>query len=308
MEARISSYPISPDIMVLEISYEIDAYTAFAVRQFYLDILKSGNWRLIFDLSALEFLDSTGEGVLIGALKRVIARGHQKGLALIVTQERIMKNFRIHGTVKVFPIFDNITDAVAYMYADPAQVAAMPRRLADNEEVGWQWFPARIYTSSEAAGTDIEECLESLVGAFQMEIVYEFPIEHNSWFREYILRMKDSTALPTRDETLDLVRRGIEQRELDLPQAQIDVMQSQAVANLIGALDRTPTAVVQVGSMIIVKVRDTTVVRTLTQLEIAHWERNPGLFRNPEAALSELQRASDASDAAQGSQTVDMPS
>lgn len=105
--------------------------------------------------------------------------------------------------------------------------------------------------------------------------------------------MRDSTARPTRDEVLTLLQRAIEQQILEKPQAQIDMAQSQAIAGLLAALDKTPNAIVQVGSMLIIKVRDTVVVRNLTQLEIAHWERNPELFHNPERALQELQRASD---------------
>jgi hypothetical protein len=246
----------------------------------------------------VEFLDSTGEGVLIGALKRARARGHDRPFALVVPDERIKKGFRIHGTTKVFAMFDDISAAIAYMSDDPVQIDAALEHAVDSEEVGWQWFPARIYTSDTDAGMTVEECLAPLADAFGMEVVYEFPVEYGSFFREYRVRMKDSTALPTRDEMLSLMRRAAEQQTLDMPQAKIDVTQSVAVANILAALDKTPSAVVQFGSMLIVKARDTTIVRTLTQLEIAHWERNPGLFQNPETALLELQRASDSFSAA----------
>ena len=104
--------------------------------------------------------------------------------------------------------------------------------------------------------------------------------------------MKDSTALPTRDELLALMQRAIEQQARGLPMSKIDVTQSQAVADLVIALDKTPNAVVQCGSVLIVKVQGTIVVRNLTQLGGARtWERNPSLFRNPEQALQLLQRA-----------------
>ena len=50
----------------------------------------------------VEFLDSTGLGVLVGGLKRV--RAHDGSLRLVCTQERILKIFRITGLTKVFPI------------------------------------------------------------------------------------------------------------------------------------------------------------------------------------------------------------
>lgn len=60
---------------------------------------------------------------------------------------------------------------------------------------------------------------------------------------------------------------------------------------MITALDKTRNAIIQIGSVLLVKVDDRLVVRNLTQVELAHWERNPALFRDPAAALDELQRA-----------------
>ena len=53
-------------------------------------------------MEGVEFLDSTGLGVLVGGLKRV--RAHDGSLRLVCTQERILKIFRITGLTKVFPI------------------------------------------------------------------------------------------------------------------------------------------------------------------------------------------------------------
>jgi hypothetical protein len=50
--------------------------------------------------------------------------------------------------------------------------------------------------------------------------------------------------------------------------------------------------VIQVGSVLLVKMDDTIIVRHLTTREMIHWEDNPGLFKDPGAALAEFQRAS----------------
>jgi anti-sigma B factor antagonist len=47
----------------------------------------------------------------VGGLKRV--RAHDGSLALVCTQERILKIFRITGLTKVFPIHGSVADAVA---------------------------------------------------------------------------------------------------------------------------------------------------------------------------------------------------
>ena len=60
----------------------------------------TGNYHLVVDMERVEFLDSTGLGVLVGGLKRV--RAHDGSLDLVCTQERILKIFRITGLTKVF--------------------------------------------------------------------------------------------------------------------------------------------------------------------------------------------------------------
>jgi hypothetical protein len=46
-----------------------------------------------------------------------------------------------------------------------------------------------------------------------------------------------------------------------------------------------------VGSVLLVKVDETIVVRQLSSREMTHWQHNPGLFKDPATALVELQRA-----------------
>ena len=68
-----------------------------------------GKFHLLVDMEKVEFLDSTGLGVLVGGLKRV--RAHDGSLELVCTQERILKIFRITGLTKVFGIHDTIDEA-----------------------------------------------------------------------------------------------------------------------------------------------------------------------------------------------------
>ena len=96
---------------VLAVSGEVDVYTAPALRDRIADLLDSGQHQLVIDLGGVEFLDSTGLGVLVGGLKRV--RAHDGSLRLVCTQERILKIFRITGLTKVFPIHASVAEAVS---------------------------------------------------------------------------------------------------------------------------------------------------------------------------------------------------
>jgi anti-sigma B factor antagonist len=97
--------------MVIAVGGEIDVYTAPKLRDRLVELINSGHYHLIINLEGVDFLDSTGLGVLVGALKRV--RAHQGSLRLVCTQERLLKIFRITGLAKVFPIYASVEEAAA---------------------------------------------------------------------------------------------------------------------------------------------------------------------------------------------------
>jgi anti-sigma B factor antagonist len=99
------------DRTVVVVGGEIDVYTAPKLREQLIDLVSSGQYHLVVDMEGVEFLDSTGLGVLVGGLKRV--RAHEGSLRLVCTQERILKIFRITGLTKVFPIHSSVEEAVA---------------------------------------------------------------------------------------------------------------------------------------------------------------------------------------------------
>lgn len=96
---------------VLEVGGEIDVYTAPQLRERLVTLVEDGARHVIVDLSRVEFLDSTGLGVLVGALKRL--RGVNGDLALVCAQERLLKIFRITGLDRVFTIRESVEVAMS---------------------------------------------------------------------------------------------------------------------------------------------------------------------------------------------------
>jgi anti-sigma B factor antagonist len=96
---------------IVAVGGEIDVYTAPRLRDKITELVGDGIYDLIIDMEGVEFLDSTGLGVLVGGLKKV--RAHDGSLQLICTQERLLKIFRITGLAKVFTIHDSAAAAVA---------------------------------------------------------------------------------------------------------------------------------------------------------------------------------------------------
>ena len=97
-------------VAILRLDGEVDVYTAPKLKSRLIDLVDQGKFKIVVDLEKVDFMDSSGLGVLVGGLKRV--RSHEGAIALICSQENILKIFRITGLVKVFPIFDNENQAV----------------------------------------------------------------------------------------------------------------------------------------------------------------------------------------------------
>ena len=95
---------------VVAVKGEVDVYTAPRLREKLVELVSQGHLKIVVNLEDVDFLDSTGLGVLVGALKRL--RSHGGELSLVCTQQRILKVFEITGLTKVFAIYDSVDDAV----------------------------------------------------------------------------------------------------------------------------------------------------------------------------------------------------
>lgn len=113
-EFRLDTTGPVGDCAVLRVTGEVDSYTAPALRERIRELAASGAVHLIADLSQVDFLDSTGLGVLVGGLKRL--REDCGSLALVITTPRILRVFQITGLTKAFATWSSVTDAIT---ADP---------------------------------------------------------------------------------------------------------------------------------------------------------------------------------------------
>ena len=95
---------------VIAVTGEVDLFTAPELKERLVELIDSGQRQIIIDLSETTFLDSTGLGVLIGALKRLRA---SDGELVIVNQEAsIAKTFEITGLDQIFTIRPTLADAL----------------------------------------------------------------------------------------------------------------------------------------------------------------------------------------------------
>ncbi|MFC6018632.1 STAS domain-containing protein [Plantactinospora solaniradicis] len=96
---------------VLEVGGEVDVYTAPRLRERLVELIDGGARRIIVDLGRVDFLDSTGLGVLVGALKRL--RPVNGSFGLICDKEPLLKIFRITALDQVFPIYATLDAAIS---------------------------------------------------------------------------------------------------------------------------------------------------------------------------------------------------
>ncbi len=110
MDLKLSHYT-KDGVEVVDVEGELDICTAPRLRALLTDLADKDSCQLIINMDRVEYLDSTGLGVLVGGAKRVRAR--DGSLDLACPRERILKIFQITGMTKVFGIHQTVDQAIA---------------------------------------------------------------------------------------------------------------------------------------------------------------------------------------------------
>lgn len=112
MNFHIHDQSIDEHTHVIELGGEVDLYTAPELKELLLSKIKEeGKTHIVVDLSQTTFIDSTTLGVLISGVRQLRKVGG--ALALVCSDENIVKIFEITGLDKVFPICKTREEALA---------------------------------------------------------------------------------------------------------------------------------------------------------------------------------------------------
>ena len=136
----------------LEIEGEVDVYTSPQLKQDIVKLAEGGVKHVVINLSKVEYLDSTGLGVLIGGLKRL--RESDGNLVLVGPGMRILRIFEITGLDKIFEI-----------YAPQALTITVSDSVSADTDAGPQSEEAKLLAE---VGVDQEG-----LGALLMEILVD---------------------------------------------------------------------------------------------------------------------------------------
>ena len=107
----IKCYLEDKTLLVEILSTELDHHIAREVREEIDKILmKKQISYIIFDFQYVNFMDSSGIGVIIGRYKKIVNHGGK--VSVINMNTRVKKLFNLSGMTKIVSIYDTFEDAI----------------------------------------------------------------------------------------------------------------------------------------------------------------------------------------------------
>ncbi len=107
---------------VVRVGGELDYETVPQLDRYAGDLIEQGRDHLVVDLDAVDFMDSSGLGVLVKLCKRL--RACQGRLHVVTADPATVRLFRITGLGHVIPIYSSVAGAVDNGYEYPSGEAS----------------------------------------------------------------------------------------------------------------------------------------------------------------------------------------
>jgi anti-sigma B factor antagonist len=95
---------------VARVSGDLDLTTAPRLRERVVQLVVNGQPRVVLDLQAVDFVDSTGLGVIVGLLKRT--RGQGGDLRLVSTRTALQKVLELTALEHALPLAATVEEAL----------------------------------------------------------------------------------------------------------------------------------------------------------------------------------------------------
>jgi anti-sigma B factor antagonist len=107
---KISTSPAENEVTLVEVTGDVDGYTAPSLNKALNDVLTKGHSRLLLDASQIEFLSSAGLRVLTSAQREARRLGGE--VRLFGLSARVRKVFEMSGLVDLFYVADTREQAM----------------------------------------------------------------------------------------------------------------------------------------------------------------------------------------------------
>jgi stage II sporulation protein AA (anti-sigma F factor antagonist) len=100
--------------LIIKIMEDMDHHSAQYLRQkIDFEIVKATVKNIIFDFSNVNFMDSSGIGVVVGRYKNIQKLNGKA--AIVNANPKIMQIFEMSGVLKIIPAYSNLDKAISGM-------------------------------------------------------------------------------------------------------------------------------------------------------------------------------------------------
>ncbi len=96
---------------VVRVNGDVDMTTAPRLREQVIRVVVDGQAHVILDLDRVDFIDSTGLGVVVGLLKRTRSQGGD--LRLVSTRSSLRKVLELTALDQALPMMESVAAAIA---------------------------------------------------------------------------------------------------------------------------------------------------------------------------------------------------
>ena len=115
MDFGLRDEPVDEKTHLVKPAGEIDALTAPQLGSTLLGLADDGKTGVVVDLSRVTFIDSTGIGVILNALRALATRSGR--LVLVCPTERMLRPFEVTGLTDRLSIVRSVEDALGSLAA-----------------------------------------------------------------------------------------------------------------------------------------------------------------------------------------------
>lgn len=106
---EVTRTQLGPGIWLICVEGQVDLYSAPELKMSVSEAINDGADQLVFDMRETTFMDSTGLGVLVGAMKRL--RPLDGSIAIVCPDSNLRRLFEISGLEHLFDFRDELPEA-----------------------------------------------------------------------------------------------------------------------------------------------------------------------------------------------------
>jgi anti-sigma B factor antagonist len=108
--ASVRTSPEHPEASIVDVEGEVDVLTSPRLKSALAALVDGGSSLVVVNLAHVKYMDSTGLGVLVSAMKRI--RENKGTIVLSGLNSHLSKIFEITGLRKVFEVYPTEDDAL----------------------------------------------------------------------------------------------------------------------------------------------------------------------------------------------------